>query len=176
MSTFDPKYPIGKYEVKPFSEATKKEWIEDLQLLPGDLEFVCQNMDKAQLDTPYREGGWTVQQLVHHVADSHMNAFARFKLALTEEVPLIKTYDEKAWVMTADVMDMPINYSITLLFALHARWAKLLESLTDEQWQRKLFHPVRNAEVTLWDLFTIYAWHGKHHVAHIKKLKEQKGW
>lgn len=176
MSNFDPKYPIGKSVAMPFSTQTKNEWIEAIQLLPGDLEFVCQGLDKSQLDTPYREGGWTVHQLVHHVADSHMNAFARFKLALTEEVPKIKTYEEKEWVLTADVMEMPINYSITLLFSLHARWAKLLESITDEQWQRKLFHPAKNAEVTLWDLLTIYAWHGKHHVAHIKMLKEQKGW
>jgi hypothetical protein len=105
-----------------------------------------------------------------------MNAFARFKLALTEEVPTIKTYDENAWSQFADVLETPHNYSVTLLHALHARWGNLLASLTPDQWERKLYHPVRNAEVSVWDLFTIYAWHGKHHIAHIKALRAQKGW
>jgi uncharacterized damage-inducible protein DinB len=174
--TFDPKYPIGKYEVKPYSEEVKQQWLNDLKHLPKDLEMAVQNLDKAQLETPYREGGWTVQQLVHHIADSHMNAFVRFKLGLTEEVPTLKTYDENKWVSMADTLDTPINYSMTLLHALHEKWGNLLASLTEEQWQRKLFHPVRNAEVSLWDLFAIYAWHGKHHVAHITTLKENKGW
>jgi hypothetical protein len=174
--TFDPKYPIGKYEVKPYSEEVKQQWLNDLKHLPKDLEMAVQNLDKAQLETPYREGGWMVQQLVHHIADSHMNAFVRFKLGLTEEVPTLKTYDENKWVSMADTLDTPINYSMTLLHALHEKWANLLASLTAEQWQRKLFHPVRNAEVSLWDLFAIYAWHGKHHVAHITTLREEKGW
>lgn len=174
--TFDPRYPIGKYEVKPYAEEVKKQWLNDLRHLPKDLEMSIQNLDAAQLATPYREGGWMVLQVVHHLADSHINAFVRFKLGLTEEVPTIKTYDETKWVSMADALDTPINYSITLLYALHERWANLLASLTEEQWQRKIFHPVRNAEVSLWDLFAIYAWHGKHHVAHINTLKEQKGW
>lgn len=174
--TTDPRYPIGKYELKPYSEATKNEWINDLRHLPTDVEMAVLNLDKAQLETPYREGGWTVQQLVHHIADSHMNAFARFKLGLTEEVPTIKAYDENKWVSMADALETPINYSMTLLHALHERWANLLSSLTAEQWQRKIFHPGRNAEVSLWDLFAVYAWHGKHHVAHIKTLRENKGW
>ena len=174
--TNDPRYPIGKYQVTPFSEETKNKWIQDLRMAPSDLEFILLNLDKAQLDTPYREGGWTVNQVVHHLADSHMNAFARFKLALTEEVPTIKTYDENAWSQFADVLETPHNYSVTLLHALHERWGNLLASLTPEQWERKLYHPVRNAEVSVWDLFTTYAWHGKHHIAHIKALRAQKGW
>ncbi len=174
--TQDPKYPIGKYIVTPYSEETKNKWIQELRIAPSDLEHIILNLDKAQLDTPYREGGWTVNQVVHHLADSHMNAFIRFKLALTEEVPPIKTYDENAWVLTADVANTPLNVSVTLLHALHERWANLLASLTPAQWERKLFHPVRNAEVSVWDLFTIYAWHGKHHIAHIKALRDQKGW
>lgn len=172
----DIRYPIGKYEVKPFSEATKKEWLNDMKMLPSDLEFAIQHLDKAQLDTPYREGGWTVQQVVHHLADSHMNAFVRFKLALTEEIPAIKAYNENAWSLTADVLETPVNFSTTLLHALHQRWTDLLSSLTEDQWQRKLFHPGRNAEVSLWDMFAVYAWHGKHHIAHIKNLCETKGW
>jgi hypothetical protein len=105
-----------------------------------------------------------------------MNAFARFKLGLTEELPTIKAYDENKWVSMADALDTPINYSMTLLHALHERWANLLASLTEEQWQRKIFHPGRNAEVSLWDLFAVYAWHGKHHVAHITTLRSNKGW
>jgi uncharacterized damage-inducible protein DinB len=162
--------------MKPYSEATKNEWINAIRHLPKDVEMAVLNLDKVHLDTPYREGGWTVQQLVHHIADSHMNAFSRFKLGLTEEVPTIKAYDENKWVSTADALDTPINYSMTLLHALHERWANLLASLTEEQWQRKLFHPGRNAEVSLWDLFAIYAWHGKHHVAHITTLRANKGW
>jgi uncharacterized damage-inducible protein DinB len=172
----DKRYPIGKFETVPYSEAAKAARINDLRMAPSDLEHAIQHLDKAQLDTPYREGGWTVQQVVHHLADSHMNAFARFKLGLTEDVPTIKAYDENAWSLTADVLDTPVNYSTTLLFALHERWANLLASLTEEQWQRKLFHPGRNAEVSLWDLFAVYAWHGKHHVAHIKNLCSEKGW
>ena len=174
--TQDPRYPIGKYEALPFSEATKKAWIHELKVAPTNLELTVQHLDKAQLDTPYREGGWTVQQVIHHLADSHMNAFIRFKLSLTEEVPPIKTYDEKAWVNTADALLTPINFSTTILHALHVRWANLLESMTEEQWQRKLFHPVRNAEVSLWDMLAIYSWHGKHHIAHIKNLIDEKGW
>lgn len=172
----DPRYPIGKSATQPYSIEIKKQWIQELRHAPADLEHVLLNLDKAQLDTPYRDGGWTVQQLVHHVADSHMNAYIRFKLALTEDNPPIKPYDQDAWVNTADVLMTPINYSTTLLHALHERWANLLESLSDEQWTRTLYHPVRNANVTLWDMFAIYAWHGKHHVAHIKLLREHNGW
>jgi hypothetical protein len=160
--TTDPRYPIGKYEPMPFSEATKKQWINEIRVTPADIEFTIQHLDKAQLDTPYREGGWTVQQLIGHIADSHMNAFIRFKLALR--------------VNTADVLNTPVNYSTTILHALHHRWVILLESMTDEQWQCKLYHPERKADVTLWDMLCIYSWHGKHHIAHIKNLCEQKGW
>jgi len=174
--TQDPRYPIGKYEAMPFSASQKSIWIQALRDCPKEVEAAVVGLTQSQLDTPYREGGWKVQQLVHHITDSHMNAFARFKLGLTEDVPTIKAYDENKWVAMADVLDTPIHYSITILFALHERWANLLDSLTDEQWQRKIFHPGRNAEVSLWDLFAVYAWHGKHHVAHITTLKNQKGW
>jgi hypothetical protein len=174
--TADPRYPIGKYEPMPFSEATKKQWINEIRVTPADIEFTIQHLDKAQLDTPYREGGWTVQQLIGHIADSHMNAFIRFKLALTEDTPPIKPYQQDAWVNTADVLNTPVNYSTTILHALHHRWVILLESMTDEQWQCKLYHPERKADVTLWDMLCIYSWHGKHHIAHIKNLCEQKGW
>jgi uncharacterized damage-inducible protein DinB len=172
----DPKYPIGKYEAQPFSESQKKNWIVDIQFLPNELEQAIENLDEAQLHTPYRDGGWTVHQLVHHIADSHMNSFIRFKLALTEDNPTIKPYDENAWSEMADVQKEPINVSITLLYALHKRWLTLLQNMSDADFEKTLFNPQRRGQLTLWEMLGIYAWHGKHHVAHIKTLKENKGW
>lgn len=117
----DPRYPIGKYEPQPYSEEQKKKWLLDIQFLPEELERAALNLDAEQLQTPYREGGWTVQQVVHHVADSHMNAYTRFKLGLTEENPVIKPYDEGAWAKLPDNR-LPVNISFTLLHALHRRW------------------------------------------------------
>src|SRR5690349_8961251 len=116
------KYPIGKYVPQPYSETQKAEWLADIQFLPNAVEHAVSNLDETQLNTPYRDGGWTVHQLVHHIADSHMNALIRFKLGYTEENPTIKPYDENAWVQLADVKHLPINISITLLHALHRRW------------------------------------------------------
>jgi hypothetical protein len=134
------------------------------------------NLDESQIQTPYREGGWTVHQLIHHLADSHMNAFIRFKLALTEENPVIKPYLEDKWSELADVSDVPINISITLLHALHHRWHRLLESMSVDDFRRTVFHPEKEKDITLWDMLLIYAWHGKHHVAHITTLREQNSW
>lgn len=170
------KYPIGKVAYLPFTQENKKAFIQAIKTAPTNVEMAVQHLDKTQLETPYREGGWTIQQVMHHLADSHMNAFIRFKLALTEEVPAIKAYNEAAFANTADSMNAPVNYSTTILHALHARWVILLESMTDEDFQKKLFHPVRNAEVSLWDMLAIYAWHGKHHLKHITNLCQQKGW
>src|SRR5215211_3878871 len=132
--TTDLQYPIGKYEPQPYSEKLKDQWLADIQFLPHALENAVQNLDEQQLATPYREGGWTVQQLVHHIADSHMNAYIRFKLGYTEENPTIRTYEEKLWATTADVQYLPINISITLLYALHRRWYEFLKHFTDEDW------------------------------------------
>jgi uncharacterized damage-inducible protein DinB len=174
--TQDPRYPIGKYHSQPFSEEQKKEWLNELKYLPGNLEHAILNLDAAQLDTPYREGGWTVKQLVHHVADSHMNAYIRFKLALTENNPVIKPYDEKLWAEMDDVKNLPINISLTLLHALHARWLEAIKNLPDEAWQRTVLHPEHNKTFTLWHFLGMYAWHGKHHLAHITTLRERNGW
>jgi len=114
--------------------------------------------------------------VVHHLADSHMNAFIVFKLALTEDLPTIKDYSENDWSFTTDVLHTPIQVSVTLLSALHQRWVDLLHSFTDEQWQRKFFHPTHNVEISLWDFFAVYTWHGKHHVAHINTLRALNGW
>ena len=170
------QYPIGKYEPKPFSEKQKEEWLLDIKFLPEELERAILNLDKAQLDTPYREGGWKVQEVVHHVADSHMNAYCRFKLGLTEDNPSIKPYVESEWAKLSDVAAIPVNVSVTLLHALHLRFYAAIKDLRDDQWERKVFHPESKREMSLWFLLGLYAWHGKHHTAHITTLREIKNW
>ncbi|AXY73151.1 putative metal-dependent hydrolase [Paraflavitalea soli] len=172
----DLRYPIGKYEPQPFSDKQKRAWLQDIQFLPGLMEQAIENLDERQFDTPYRDGGWTIKQVVHHVPDSHMNAYTRFKLGLTEDKPVIKPYDEVEWANLRDVSVVPVNISITLLYALHTRWHAAIRDLTDEQWKRTVIHPEQNKELTLWYLLGSYAWHGKHHVAHITSLRERKGW
>lgn len=174
--TDDLRYPIGEYQPKPFSEDQKEEWLADIRFLPQALEAAITNLDEAQLHTPYRDGGWTVHQVVHHVADSHMNAYCRFKLGITEERPTIRPYEEKAWATTADVEQVPVNVSLTLLHALHRRWHELLSHLTASDFQRTVYHPEHKTEFTLWHLLGSYAWHGRHHTAHINNLRERKGW
>ncbi len=172
----DPSYPIGKYEPQPFSKNQKDKWLLDIEFLPQELENSLLNLDAAQLHTPYRDGGWTVRQLVHHVADSHMNAYIRFKLGLTEDNPTIKPYLEKEWAKTPDNEAVPINVSVTLLHALHQRWFATIKGISDADWNRTVFHPESKREMTLWFLLGLYAWHGKHHTAHIKVLREKMGW
>ncbi|MFN5913571.1 MAG: YfiT family bacillithiol transferase [Chitinophagaceae bacterium] len=174
--TTDPRYPIGRWQQVEFSEQEKEARLSDILFLPRMLEYAVVNLTEDQLNTPYREGGWTLTQVIHHVADSHMNAFIRFKLGLTEDNPTIKPYIQHAWGETADVKQFPVNYSITLLHALHHRWYELLKTITDEQWQRTLYHPEQKTTMTLWTLLLIYSWHGKHHVAHITNLREQMQW
>ncbi len=172
----DPRYPIGKYESQPFSNAQKEKWLSDIKFLPEELERAIINLDAQQLQTPYRDGGWTVNQLVHHVADSHVNAYTRFKLGLTEENPTIRPYEEKAWALLTDVTSVPVNVSITLLHALHQRWYATIKDLTDTQWERTVVHTEHGRKMTLWFLLGMYAWHGKHHTAHITSLRDAKGW
>ncbi len=172
----DVRYPIGKYIPQPFSEEQKQKWLLDIKFLPTDLEQAVLNLDEQQLLTPYRDGGWTLKQVVHHVADSHMNAYIRFKLGLTEVNPAIKPYEEKEWAMMDDVHSLPINISFTLLHALHTRWVAAITNLTEEQWNRTVFHPEHKKEMTIWFLLGMYAWHGKHHTAHITALRERMNW
>jgi len=172
----DLRYPIGKYEPQPFSSGLKRNWLQDIQFLPGLLENAIENLDEYQLNTPYREGGWTVKQVVHHVADSHINAYTRFKLGLTEDNPMIKPYEEGLWADLKDVSSVPVNISITLLYTLHTRWHAAILHLTDQEWQRTVLRPDTNKPQTLWYMLGNYAWHGKHHVAHITSLRERKGW
>jgi hypothetical protein len=176
-SATDPRYPIGTYEPKPFSIPQKVEWLADIRFLPVTLENAILNLDEAQLQTPYREGGWTVHQLVHHVADSHLNAYCRFKLALTEDNPTIKPYEEKAWAELPDVRKLPVNISLTLLHALHARWYETLKYVSDNEWNnRTVFHPEHKKTMRLWYLLGMYAWHSRHHVAHVLALRQRMGW
>ena len=175
-TTADLRYPIGKYETRPFSTHQKDEWLNDIKFLPQLLENAVINLDEPQLLTPYREDGWTPQQVVHHVADSHMNAYCRFKLGLTEENPTIRPYDQAAWAMLSDVEKLPINISLTLLYALHTRWYTVISDLPLSAWERTVVHPEHNREMTLWYLLGMYAWHGKHHVAHITSLRERNKW
>ncbi len=172
----DLKYPIGKYIAQPFSEKFLGEWLIDIKNLPQHLENAILNLDEAQLNTPYRDGGWTVKQVVHHVADSHMNAYIRFKLAITEDNPSIKPYDEAAWALMDDTKNLPINISLTLLHALHTRWNEVLKSITAAGWDRTVFHPEHKKEMTLWFLLGMYAWHSRHHTAHITSVRERMGW
>jgi uncharacterized damage-inducible protein DinB len=172
----DLRYPIGKVEYQPFSEGRKKEWLNDIKLLPQLLENALLNLDEAQLHTPYREGGWTVHQVAHHVADSHINAYCRFKLGLTEDKPTIRLYEEKLWAELNDVKTLPVNVSVTLLHALHIRWYAMIKDLSDQDWQRMIYHPAQEKDITLWQLLCIYAWHSKHHVGHITSLRERNGW
>jgi hypothetical protein len=175
MSEHDPRYPIGKFE-KPaiITPDDRARAIATLAELPEMLRNAVEGLDTAQLSTPYREGGWTVRQVVHHIADSHMNASVRMRLALTEDWPTIKPYDEQAWAMLRDYAS-PIEWSLELVESLHARWVMLLQSLSEEQWQRGFHHP-ENGPMTL-DLMTLtYAWHSMHHVAHITHLRAKEEW
>ena len=172
----DLRYPIGKYATQPFSNTQKEKWLLDLEFLPSDLEGSVQNLDAHQLQTPYREGGWTVQQLVHHVADSHMNAYIRFKLGLTESNPSIKPYAEKEWARLQDSAIVPVNVSLTLLHALHIRWLAMIRDLSEDQWERTVFHPEHKISMSLWHMLGMYAWHGKHHTQHILALRERMKW
>ncbi len=171
------RYPIGQFDAPETIDAdVLKGYITDIRYLPSLIEIAVQDLDAWQLDTPYRPGGWTVAQVVHHLADSHMNAYTRFKLALTETAPVIKPYDEAAWSMLPDVQKTPVNVSITLLHSLHTRWVHLLEALTPEQWERTFTHPEHGKSFTLKNTAGTYAWHGQHHLAHIVNLKEREQW
>ncbi|MDP3667031.1 MAG: putative metal-dependent hydrolase [Sediminibacterium sp.] len=176
IMTIDPRYPIGKFEPQPFSTEQKEKWLFDIKFLPEELERSIVNLDAIQIHSPYREGGWTLQQVIHHVADSHMNAYIRFKLGLTEDSPTIKPYEEKKWAQLPDVEAVPVNVSLTLLHALHQRWYQTIKDLTDADWNRTVIHPQHGKEMSLWFLLGMYAWHGKHHTSHITSLRDGKGW
>lgn len=172
----DPRYPIGKFEMTgEVTPARRQQAIEEIAATPAKLRAAVKGWNDAQLDTPYREGGWTVRQVIHHVPDSHLNAYVRLKLALTEDRPTIKPYEEAAWAALADSKSTPIEVSQTLLDSLHARWDRVWRALKPEHFARVLVHPEHGERTVDWLLF-LYAWHGKHHTAHITELRKQKGW
>ena len=173
----DLQYPIGRFKSPDVvTDVQLKSYINDIRYLPNLIEIAVQDLDTWQLDTPYRPGGWTVAQVVHHLADSHMNAVIRFKLALTEDAPVIKPYDEAAWANLPDVQHTPVNVSLTILFALHTRWVHLMEHLTPADWQRTFVHPEHGKTFGLKTIAGMYAWHGRHHLAHVVNLKERENW
>jgi hypothetical protein len=169
------RYPIGRFAPPDTSEpASRAEHISTLRLLPGNLQTAVSGLSHSQLDTPYREGGWTVRQLVHHIADSHINAYVRTKLALTEDWPTIKTYDEAAWARLTD-STLPIDGSLAMISALHERWVALLESLSETDFHRGYKHPELGAQ-ELASMLALYAWHSRHHTAHITNLRKRMSW
>lgn len=172
----DPRYPIGKFSFPAaVSEADRSTFIGHITQVPANLRAAVAGLSPQQLDTPYRDGGWTVRQVAHHVPDSHMNAYVRYKLALTEDVPTIKPYEEARWANLADTGATPIEVSLALLDNLHDRWVRLLRSLGPEDWKREFRHPEMGV-VTLEKNLAFYSWHGRHHVAHITELRKRLGW
>ena len=172
----DLRYPVGKFHYDgPLSPQQQRSFLEEVAQTPAQLRAAVQGLSDSQLDTPYRPDGWTVRQVVHHVPDSHLNSYVRFKLALTEDDPTIKPYFEDRWAELADTKATPVEVSLTLLDSLHDRWVRLLRSLTPEQWKRTFRHP-ELGPMTLEKTLALYAWHGRHHVAHITKLRQRMSW
>ena len=171
----DPRYPVGKFSLDgPVTAEQRAQFLAQVTEAPAKLRDSIRDLTDAQLDTPYRDGGWTSRQVVHHVADSHMNGFIRYKLALTEDNPTIKPYAEDLWAKLAD-NSLPTDLSLPIVDSVHHRWITLLNAMKESDWARTFTHPemgVRRLDQTL----ALYAWHGRHHVAHITKLREKKGW
>jgi uncharacterized damage-inducible protein DinB len=172
----DSRYPIGKFELpKNVTPELRQAAIDDIAATPAKVRAAVAGLSEAQLDTRYREGGWTVRQVVHHIADSHMNAYIRLRFALTENQPTIKPYDENNWANLEDARSAPVEVSLRLIEPLHERWVRLLHSVKTEQYARTMVHPDHGVRNLDWLLF-LYSWHGKHHTAHITELRKQKGW
>ena len=172
----DLRYPIGKARMEArLEDGQRREMIDQIEETPARLRAAVAGLTPEQLDTPYRPGGWTVRQVVHHVPDSHVNAYVRFKLALTEPEPAIKTYDEALWAELADTRSVPVEVSLALLENLHRRWVALLRSLDAAEFDRTLRHPDHGL-INLNQRLGLYAWHGRHHTAHVTALRERMGW
>jgi uncharacterized damage-inducible protein DinB len=173
----DPRYPIGPFEFDGKADPKLREhWIGEIAAAPGALRAAVAGLTSQQLDTPYRTQGWTVRQVVHHVPDSHLNAYTRIKLALTEDEPLIKPYDQARWAELPDVRTTPVETSLTLLECLHRRWVLLLRELGPAEFGRRFRHPEHGRSIGLDEVLAMYAWHGRHHVAQITSLRTRMGW
>jgi hypothetical protein len=172
----DERYPIGKFVYeKKTDDKQRNLFVLEIELAPLNLREAIKGLSENQIDTPYREGGWTLRQVVHHLPDSHINAFVRFKLALTEDNPTVKTYDEKKWAELRDYSNTPIDVSLNLFDNLHKRWNILIKSMKPDDFQKSYVHP-ELGKVDLDWVLAQYAWHGKHHVAHITSLRKRNGW
>lgn len=172
----DLRYPIGKLEMEPqLTAEARRDLIDQIEQAPARLRAAVEGLTPGQLDTPYRPEGWTVRQVAHHVPDSHLNAYVRFKLALTEDTPLIKTYEEAAWAKLPDTFSVPVEVSLVLLESVHRRWVAVLRSMSAADFERALRHPDHGI-INLNQLLGLYAWHGRHHVAHVTGLRERMGW
>jgi len=173
----DLRYPTGKFAPKgaPLTAEERVALVERIAALPAELRAAVRGLDDEQLDTPYREGGWSPRQIAHHVADSHVNAFVRMKLALTEDRPTIKPYDQEAWAGLPDVSGLPVEHSLDILEGLHARWTGLLRGLAPDQYARVVLHP-EIGDIDLDFLLQLYGWHGHHHTTQITELRARKGW
>jgi uncharacterized damage-inducible protein DinB len=175
-ATSDPRYPVGKFKWEgPATFAQREHWIGEIQEAPAKLRASVKDLSDARLDTPYREGGWTVRQVVHHLADSHLNAYIRFRLALTENEPTVKPYDQSLWANLEDARTAPVGPSLSLLESLHYRWVLLLKAMRAEDFTRTFNHP-ENGRMTLDQNLAMYAWHGRHHLGHINSVAERLGW
>lgn len=173
----DLRYPIGKFTPPAtISAADRNKYIAEIAKLPLAMKTVVEPLSEEQLDTPYREGGWTVRQLVHHMPDSHLNSYIRFKWALTENQPVIKAYHEDRWAELPDTQHTPVAISLQLLEALHQRWVILLKNLKEEDWEKFFVHPETRKNIRLDTAVAMYAWHGNHHLAHINHLRERMQW
>jgi uncharacterized damage-inducible protein DinB len=174
----DLRYPVGRFswDAPDPSPAERAKLIAEIEAAPAKIRAAVAGLSKKQIDTPYRPEGWTVRQVTHHVPDSHMNAYIRFKLALTEDAPTIKPYMEDRWAKLADTSATPVEASLALLESLHQRWGRLLRSMSDADFARTYFHPEKGAALTLGKTLALYAWHGRHHVAHVTALRERMGW
>jgi len=172
----DLRYPVGKFQWTGAStDADRRSFIAQIEEAPAKLRAAVKGLTEQQLDTPYRDGGWTIRQVVHHLPDSHMNAYVRFKLAVTEDQPTVKTYEQELWANLPDARTAPIEPSLALLESLHYRWVLFFKSLSAAEWARKLKHP-ELGEVGLDKYLAMYAWHGRHHVAHVTSLRERMKW
>lgn len=169
----DPRFPIGKFDAAAF--ANRADNIQTINAMPASLNNAIDGLNEVQIDTPYRDGGWTLRQTVHHLADSHSNSLIRFKLALTEDAaPTIRPYYEDRWAELSD-NKLPVEVSLKMIDAIHSRWTAILKSMSDDDFDRTFIHP-ETGEWTLESALALYAWHSKHHTAHISGLRDRKGW
>ncbi|GGG41597.1 YfiT family bacillithiol transferase [Hymenobacter glacieicola] len=177
-SDLDLRFPIGQPALpdEPLDRGARTAYMAQIATLPDLIRTAVLGLSPEQLSTPYRPGGWTVRQVIHHLPDSHLNSYTRFKLALTEDNPTVRPYEEQLWAELPDNEATPVAVSLALLEALHIRWVKLLRNLTDAQWTRTFYHPGSQRTFTLDQALVLYAWHGRHHLAHITELRKRQQW